>query len=270
MSLDLGAYLGRIGFEGRAEPTLPTLERLARLHPQHIPFENLDPLLRRPVLLDLDALQRKLVDERRGGFCYEHNLLFKAALEAIGFRVTGLAARVLWGGADDTPRPRTHMLLKVEFDDGPRIVDTGFGGLTLTGVLRLLPHAEQPTPHEPFRLLEHDGEYTMQAQVGGEWRALYAFDLQPQRLPDYELTCWYLCHHPASRFVNHLLAARTDGERRYGLLDNTLNLHHRGRPSERRRLDTVEALRDVLVSVFGLQLPEDPALADTLQRVVAR
>lgn len=269
MSLDLDAYFRRIGFDGAAQASIATLERLCLLHPRHIPFENLDPLLNRPVSLDLHALQRKLVEQRRGGFCYEHNLLFKAVLEAIGFRVTGLAARVLWGRTDDAPRPRTHMLLRVELDDGPRIVDAGFGGLTLTGVLRLVADAEQPTPHEPFRLLEQAGGYLAQAQVGGEWRTLYAFDLQPQTQPDYELTCWYLCHHPESRFVNHLMAARVEGDRRYGLLDNTLNVHRLGGPSERRVLGSAEALRETLEAVFGLQLPDDPALAGTLQRLAA-
>lgn len=269
MSLNLGAYLRRIGFEGRADTSLQTLQRICLLHPRHIPFENLDPLLGRPVSLGLDALQRKLVDERRGGFCYEHNLLLKTVLEALGFRVTGLAARVLWGSPDDPVRPRTHMLLKVELDDGPRIVDAGFGGLTLTGVLHLAANAPQSTPHERFRLLRTGHEYVVQAEVNGEWRPLYAFDEQPQQVADYEMACWYLCHHPQSRFVTHLLAARTEGDCRYGLLDHTLNIHRVGRASERRVIGSAGELRDVLESVFGVQLPDDPGLPARLQRLVA-
>lgn len=269
MSLDLDAYLHRIGFEGRADASLQTLQRICLLHPQHIPFENLDPLLGRPVTLDVASLQRKLVSERRGGFCYEHNLLLKAVLEALGFRATGLAARVLWGSPDDPVRPRTHMLLKVELDDGPRIVDAGFGGLTLTGVLHLVADAAQPTPHERFRLVPTGHEYVAQAEVNGEWRPLYAFDEQPQLVPDYEMACWYLCHHPQSRFVNHLLAARTEGDRRYGLLDHTLNTHRVAHASERRVIRSADELRDVLESIFGVQLPDDPGLPARLHQLVA-
>src|SRR5579862_105740 len=109
-AIDLTAYFGRIGFSGpaRPAPTLDTLRALHLLHPQAIPFENLDVLIGRPVLLDLESIQRKLIANRRGGYCYEHNLLFRSVLEALGFRVRGFAGRVLWGReAPDMPA-RTH------------------------------------------------------------------------------------------------------------------------------------------------------------------
>jgi len=86
MSFDLEAYCRRVGYDGPRVPTLETLQALHALHPAAIPFENLDPWLGMPVLLDITSLQRKLVDSKRGGYCYEHNLLFKSALEAIGLR----------------------------------------------------------------------------------------------------------------------------------------------------------------------------------------
>jgi Arylamine N-acetyltransferase len=265
VSLDLAAYFRRIGHDGPAAPTLETLQQLALRHPGRIPFENLDPLLGRPVALDLDSLQRKLVQGGRGGFCYEHNLLFQAVLEAIGFRVTGLAARVWWGRAAEAPAPpRTHMLLRVDLDDGPRLVDVGFGGLTLTGVLRLEPGVVQATPHEPFRLLVQGDGYVLQALVAGAWQTLYEFDLQPQQRADYEMACWYLCHHPDSRFVRQLLAARVDGTVRYGLLDRAFSVHRPGQPSERRTLDGADALFEVLETRFGVAL--DGGMRDALRR----
>ena len=110
-ALDLGAYLARIGFDGHASPDLPTLQSIALRHPTAIPFENLNPLLGRPVPLDIGSLQRKLVEERRGGWCFEHNLLLGTALAAIGFHVEGLAARVHWNVAAGAVRPRSHMVL---------------------------------------------------------------------------------------------------------------------------------------------------------------
>src|SRR5688572_5787925 len=94
--LDLDAYFERIGHRGPRPATLDTLAAIHALHPAAIPFENLDPFLGRPVRLDLPSLERKLVDERRGGYCFEHNLLLAAVLRRLGFAVTGLAARVLW------------------------------------------------------------------------------------------------------------------------------------------------------------------------------
>src|SRR5690606_104383 len=95
-SVDTEAYFNRINYSGDRTPTLGTLQRIHSLHPKHLPFENLNPLLRIPVKLDLESLSQKMLKQRRGGYCFEHNLLLKAVLESIGFSVRGLAARVLW------------------------------------------------------------------------------------------------------------------------------------------------------------------------------
>ncbi|MEO8926531.1 MAG: arylamine N-acetyltransferase, partial [Caulobacteraceae bacterium] len=108
---DLDAYLARIGYAGDRAPTLATLAAIHALHPAGLAFENLDPLLGRPVALDLDTLQAKLVRGRRGGYCFEQNAVFLAALEALGFKAQSLIARVLWNRpADAAPPPRSHML----------------------------------------------------------------------------------------------------------------------------------------------------------------
>src|ERR1700732_3402975 len=125
-AIDLNAYLGRVGYTGDRRPTASMLRELHLAHATHIPFENLDILLGRPIQLDLESLQAKLVHGKRGGYCFEQNLLFAAALEGLGFSVTRLAARVRLGRAQLLPR--THMLLKVDVDGGPWLADVGFGG----------------------------------------------------------------------------------------------------------------------------------------------
>jgi N-hydroxyarylamine O-acetyltransferase len=259
-AFDLDAYLTRIGYNGPATPQLETLCELHRLHPQAIPFENLNPLLRWPIRLDARSLQDKLVKQRRGGYCYEHNLLLKHALERIGFRVTGLAARVLLNQPEDAVRARTHMLLQIDLEDEIWIADVGFGGMTLTAPLRLLEHVPQPTPHEPFRLTRMAGDYALQAEVRGGWRTLYRFDLQQQVLPDYELASWYLSNHPESRFVANLVAARTEPQRRYALLNNELAVHELNRESERRSLTSVAEVRQTLSETFRIDVPESAEL----------
>ncbi len=99
------------------------------------------------------------------------------ALKALGFSVTGLAARVLWGQPEDAITPRSHMLLRIELDGKTYLADVGFGGLTQTGPLLLVPGLEQETPHEPFRILETGDHFRMQASTGDEWR--HALPLRP-------------------------------------------------------------------------------------------
>jgi N-hydroxyarylamine O-acetyltransferase len=264
---DLGAYFDRIGYGGPAVPRLDTLREIHRLHPQAIAFENLNPLLRWPVLLDTRSLQQKLVTQRRGGYCYEHNLLLKRALERVGFRVAGLAARVLMNLPEDSIRPRTHMLLQVDVEDEVWIADVGFGGMTLTAPLRLVEQVPQATPHEPFRVTRLDGDYALQTEIRGEWRTLYRFDMQQQALPDYELTSWYLSNHPDSHFVQRLIAARTAPRRRYALRQNELAVHELDGETVRRSLTSGTALREALRDTFGIALPESAELDAKLRAI---
>ena len=264
---DLNAYFERIGYGGPATPRLETLREIHRLHPQAIAFENLDPLLHWPIALDVRSLQHKLVTQRRGGYCYEHNLLLKHALERIGFRTAGLAARVLLNLPEDSLRPRTHMLLLIDIEDELWIADVGFGGMTLTAPLRLVEHVPQSTPHEPFRLLRLSGDYALQAEVGSEWRTLYRFDLQEQVLPDYELTSWYLSNNPQSHFVQRLIAARTAPQRRYALRQNELAIHELNGETTRRVLKSAGELREVLSGTFGIEVPQSEELERKLGEI---
>jgi N-hydroxyarylamine O-acetyltransferase len=159
------------------------------------------------------------------------------------------------------------MLLLIALDDRRYVADVGFGGLTLTGPLRLEADIEQSTPHEPFRLIASGDGFVQQAKCGSSWRSLYAFDLQEQVLSDYELVNWYLCHNPASQFVTGLIAARPDRERRYALRGTELTVHHVNGGTERRLLTSSEEVRATLERMFHLTLPESPELETALQRM---
>ncbi len=267
-AVDLDAYFSRIGYLGGRTPTLEALETIVARHTEAIPFENLNPLLRLPVRLDLASLEEKMVRGGRGGYCFEQNLLLKSVLNALGYRVTGLAARVLWNAPEGVITPRTHMLLLVDMGEPAFIVDAGFGGLTLTGVLRLEPDTEQPTPHEPFRLVRAGEEFIMQATVGNVWKPLYRFALQPQFLPDYEIANWYLLNHPNSRFIHGLIASRPARDRRYTLHNNEFAVHHLGGKTERQILSTVAEIREALRDAFRLTPPGAPELDVALDRLI--
>jgi N-hydroxyarylamine O-acetyltransferase len=268
-ALDLDAYLDRIGFDGSAAPDLATLEAVAYRHPAAIPFENLNPLSGRAVPLDIESLQQKLVSGGRGGWCFEHNLLLGTALVAIGFRVEGLAARVLLNVPAGTETPRSHMVLHLDLGGRSYIVDAGFGGLTLTGPLRLEPAIEQQTPHERFRLIPAGESFVAEAEIGAVWRPLYRFDLHRQTLPDYQVTNWYLSNHPQSHFVTGLIAARVQPDRRYGLRNMDLAIHHRDGFTERRTLTTAAELRTILEQLFGIRVPAGEDVDAAFARVAA-
>jgi N-hydroxyarylamine O-acetyltransferase len=266
-SFDLDAYLERIGYSGPRSATLDTLEAVHALHPAAIPFENLNPLLGWPVALDVDALQAKLVAGGRGGWCFEHNTLFRHALEGLGFSVISLAARVLWNAAPESPiGPRSHMLLRVDLNGLPYIADVGFGGNVLTAPLRLEPQVVQTTPHELHRLVPLEDGFVLEALLSEQWMALYRFTLEPQFPADYEVSNWYLCHHPSSFFRQMLIGARVRPEGRCALRNNELAIHRKS-GTEKRTLEGATALRSCLEVDFGLRLPEAPELVAMLERL---
>jgi N-hydroxyarylamine O-acetyltransferase len=263
-AIDLNAYLARIGYHGSLAPSVSTLRALATAHVAAIPFENLDPLLRVAVSIDTAAVQHKLVQQGRGGYCFEQNRLMMDVLRSLGFSVTGLIARVLWMKPEDAEVAQTHQLLRVALDGESWLVDVGFGSMALTGALRLEHAREQATGNEPFRLLERDGQWRMQALVREEWRTLYRFDLQAREPIDYVVANHYTSTFPASRFLHDLIAARTLPDRRLGLRNREFSIHPTGGESLRRVLSGADEIRQVLREQFGIRLPTHPALERTL------
>lgn len=266
--LDLDAYCRRIGYTGPRTPTLATVRALQVLHPRAIPFENLDTLVGRPIRLDLVALQGKLVAGGRGGYCFEQNTLFGHVLAALGVKTTALAARVVWDRPAEELRARTHMVLLAELPEGRYLCDVGFGGLTPTAPLALVPDLEQTTPHETFRVVALPGEFAVEAQVRGAWRRLYRFDLQEQQPVDIELLNFYVMGHEESPMIGRLMAARTEPDKRFGLRNGFLSIHHVSGASESRELSDVVELRAVLRDCFAIDAPPGPEIDAVLARVL--
>ena len=107
---DIDDYCMRIRYSGPREPTAEVLRGIVAGHTAAIPFENIDVLAKRQIRLDLPSLLKKLVNNRRGGYCYEHNLLLLDVLLTLGFRAVGLAARVHRSRPPGVVPPRSHML----------------------------------------------------------------------------------------------------------------------------------------------------------------
>jgi N-hydroxyarylamine O-acetyltransferase len=269
MSIDLGRYLRRINHTRPARPDLETLRAIHGAHAASIPFENLSAFLGEPVPLDMPSLERKLLTPGRGGWCFEQNLLFAGVLEAIGFDVTRLAARVRWNIPADVVTPRSHMLLLVTLGHARYIADVGFGGLTLTAPLELRVDIEQPTPHEPHRIVVAGDKYALHAKIAGEWQTMYVFDLARQEIPDYEVSNWYLCNHPGSQFVKGLICARAAPDRRHALRNTRYAVHHPDGATERRHVASVDELRDLLEEEFQLDVPRSRAFEEKAAAMIA-
>jgi N-hydroxyarylamine O-acetyltransferase len=259
MSFDLDAYLRRIAFHGPREPTLQVLGALHALHPAAIAFENLDPLLGRPVSLAIDDLQSKLVGSRRGGYCFEQNALFRAALDALGFAVTPLIARVVWMAPPGRPvGPRNHMLLRVDLAEGPYIADVGFGGQLVSAPLKLEPGLEQTTAQAVLRLSSQGDGLVAETQLATGWTAMYRFTLEPAEDSDYDLSNWYTSTHPKFFLTTNLLAERLTPQMRWSLFNARLTKRYPDGRAGVMELTSPEALGDTLERVFGLTPPAEP------------
>ncbi|RKP56050.1 arylamine N-acetyltransferase [Pararobbsia silviterrae] len=236
-------------------------------HLAAIPFENIDVLLGRDIDIEPEAIDAKLIDRERGGYCFEHNNLFARVLEALGFEVDRLAARVTFGRAPDAPPlPRTHMTLRVESEGRHWLVDVGFGGVCPIAPLALDTAEPQPTSLETFRVLPGRDGWIAEFEADGAWRGMY--EVSPERLGaiDYAPLNWFTSTHPESIFKHHLMAAIVTRGARHGLLDNRLTTRHADGTQTSRTLDADELAR-VLVEPFGLTIePEWRALIERLAR----
>ncbi|WP_405629052.1 arylamine N-acetyltransferase [Streptomyces sp. NBC_00016] len=297
---DLDSYLRRIGWEGERRADAATLRGVHLAHSRAIPFENLDPLRGTvPSLVPADLIAKLVRGGRRGGYCYEHNMLLAGVLEALGFGVTLLTARVVVGAQRFEERPRTHMALLVEVPGDPRpyLADVGFGApgalleaVPLTadvefhdaGRRHRLVHAPHRGPLELWVLQAYaatagapgvseapgtsgesgetgESEETEESG-GGVWQAQYAFTLEPFERPDFEVINWHIATNPRSPFSSRAYVQRSTPDRHL-LLNGPLltETHPDGTVKQRELTDETEARR-VLDEEFGIALPDGTRL----------
>ncbi|MBC2604931.1 arylamine N-acetyltransferase family protein [Pelagicoccus albus] len=250
----LEKYFQRIGYTGLATPTLECLRILHRLHEESIPFENLNVLLGHVIRIDSDSVFEKLVEQRRGGYCFEQNTLFSDVLRKIGFRVTPYIARVRWQAPVGTTTPLTHMILGVETEKGPYLADVGFGGPGLIEPISLQSEATQHLDFEPRRVVDTDGGHLHQMMVGEEWRDVYLFEAKGVAPVDLEIGNWYSCTHPKARFRNSLLVAQISSNGRIMISDTELITRDWNGHSVRTAIEGKAQLKELLKTRFDLEL----------------
>lgn len=268
-AIDLGAYFDRIGYTGPAEPTLAVLRALTELHPAAIPFEAIDVLLDRGIDLSPSAIDAKLIDRRRGGYCYEQNSLFARALRAIGFEVESISSHVRWMAEPGTALPPlTHRVLRVTIDGVPWLSDVGFGSCVPTAPIRMDVTDPQPTGHETFRIVSVGPQRLLQALVEDRWRPVYSIGAEPWLENHYEMANWYTSTHPKSHFRQRLIVTRTTPEARFILAEGRLTVRRPDGTAEKRFLNADEIM-EALDRVFLLPVePEWLPLAERAAQAV--
>ncbi|QFG22639.1 arylamine N-acetyltransferase [Actinomadura sp. WMMB 499] len=271
-ALDLPAYLKRIGLYTGADagtdagtgaalpPTEETLRALHRAHVTSIPFENLEIMLGRPIEVDLETVQAKLVGRPRGGYCFEHSGLFAAALERLGFEVTGLLGRVMMGA--EKLRPPTHGILHVRLpgqdpDEPGWLADVGFGGGPLEP-LRFRDGEEDDQDGWGYRLRRGTaggaaGGWELHQTTPGGWLRRHIFPMNEAFRVDFEALNFYVYAHPRSPFTMRPFVQRFLPES-HRVLDGTAETLTRPDGSVETREHAPAALPDVLASDFAITL----------------
>jgi N-hydroxyarylamine O-acetyltransferase len=250
---DLDAYLARIEYSGAQSASAETLRGLHRAHATHIPFENLDIMLGKSIRLDLGNLQTKMVRNGRGGYCFEQNALFAAALERLGFAVTRLAARVRFGTSE--VRPRTHMALKVEADGKSWLADVGFGGWGLIEPIALVEGEESKQGVWSFRLRREGEQWILSCPQCPVSADQYSFTLEPQLPIDYEPPNHVCSTWPQSSFVQFVTAQLPSENVRTVLRGNELSTADTS-GNRIEKLESDAALLQVLRKHFALHFPD--------------
>lgn len=242
------AYLKRIAYRGETTPSATSLRELHRAHLFSVPFENLDIALGREIICDEGSFLRKIVDQRRGGFCYEMNGAFAALLRAVGFKVTLLSARV--PREDGTEGPEfDHLTLYVDLGD-PWLADVGFGDSFLDP-LRLEMGPEQKQANGSFRIVEA-GQSLHLDRMGrdGTWKRQYSFTLQPRRLEEFAAMCRYHQTSLRSPFTQKRVCTIATPDGRVTLSNGKLIVTRNGKREERMLNERQQ--RTVLKQRFGI------------------
>lgn len=255
--MEISAYLQRIKYEGSTRPEPATLRALQLAHLRSVPFENLDIHLGRPITLDLPHLFHKIVNQRRGGFCYELNGLFAWLLRELGFDVTLLSARDSkidgsFGAEFD------HLTLLVrcpaEIDGRRWLVDVGWGD-SFTEPLPLDEAGEFEQGLRAYRIEQMDDDRLLwQRNYAGAWEKQYRFTLQAREFADFEAMCRYHQTSPESHFRHRRICTLATEFGRISLSESCLITTQSGKREERVILCEHE-YQSILESQFGIKLP---------------
>ena len=254
---DLDPYLSRIGYSGPTKPDLASLSGLLAAHMNAIPFENIDVLLGRPIRLDLESLQKKIVAGRRGGYCFEQATLFLAALQALGFDASARTARVILVLKPDAT-PRGHMILVVRLPEGEFIADPGLGGM---GCRAPIPVSGTPAREgdELWTIRTEDRRRVLEVESPERRLDAWIAGFDEDNWADFEVANHWYSTHPASPMVNRVMLRTMIPGGRLTVMNRDATLRAKG-VTERFELKDRAALRRLVRDHCGFDCPEIEAM----------
>src|SRR5947209_4578289 len=245
-------YMERIGYRGPLRPSVEVLRKLHSRHMLSVPFENLDILLGRPIILSENAFYDKIIKHRRGGFCYELNGSFASLLKKLGFKVSMLSAGVARRGGGFSP-DFDHMTLLVQLKES-WLADVGFGD-SFTEPKRLDISGLQADQGKDYRLTRKDGWILLSRRTKGDrfWESQYKFSLTSRSLEDFVPRCRWQQTSPRSHFRKGRLCTRLTPNGRLTLTD-TKFIVTRGNEKVELPLKNPEEFGVLLRQRFGIDL----------------
>ena len=249
----IAKYLARIGVEGELPLTSDTLTKIVSAHYRAIPYENLDILAGVPLDLSEEALFDKLIERRRGGFCFELNEALGTLLSSLGFSVTHLAARFILGEPENVLPMRRHHILLVHLDDGDWLCDAGIMREAPRRALKLVPGLVQEDGIGAYKFVEDPfyGQILMQKVSGGDFVPFFGFTMEPQITQDFVMPCFYCEKHPGSPFIKDNMVGIYTADGAWNLAGKELRRLKGAEITERRAL-TDEEIPGVLRDIFGM------------------
>ncbi len=255
-------YLARIHQPAPSAGNADALHRLHRAHRETFLFENLSIQTGRGIPLATSDLERKFLDEGRGGYCFEHNSLFAAALREIDLDSTALLGRVRRGPPHRWCR--THMVLRVALDGEVWLADVGFGAMSLLEPIPLREGVTSAQGGLTYRLRRERELWVLSARDAAADMDLYEFTEDPQTPGDVEVANHFTSTHPESIFRKTLTIQRARGNARTILRNDTLARYRDGVLSEEPVAR--EHLAAVARAEFGVELPPGPFVYEAMSR----
>lgn len=264
--MDIADYLSRIGLQKTPNADLAGLHQLQNHHMRHVPFENLDVVMGRPLNLSREALFEKIVMYRRGGYCFELNTLYAVLLEEIGFALVSMLARVWLRDPPETP-PRTHLVYRVKIEGVDWISDVGFGGRAARVPLKIEDGYEIDDGEGCIRIRKDETfGYRISRLQEGIWSDQYTVETAPAHRADILSGNHWTENHPSSHFKQGIGVGLFTEVGRTSFYDGIFR--QRGADQSDQEISGFEATIDILRSQFGLDLHLTPKECERMKAVL--
>ena len=261
--LEVGKYLNRIGISD-CTASLAGLSHLQGRHMESVPFENLDIVVGRKIGLGYEHLFDKVVVKRRGGYCFELNILYAELLKSLAFSPQPVLGRVWLSNPKGTP-PRNHLAHLVVIEGKTYVTDVGFGGLITRVPLDINVSAPVNDKDGVVRVVKiTDRQFMIQRHSDKGWSNQYSFEDVKISSEDISIANYYMSTHPDSHFYHHKFIGRNTKEGRIGLFNNKMSIRKGIKVVSKKRVDFGDDWLEIVRSEFEVNLDFSDQELDTM------